>query len=204
MQRSNVPCQTLIEPIRLLFLKELIMVNIAEKVAAYNRANLETVLQAVNIALGGAERLMELQLAAAKAIVADGARTAKALTEVKDAKELVAVPGFAVEPQAEKAMAFARNVYEVTVKTQADFAKLLEERAAELNQETIATLEQVAKTAPAGAGADAVVAAMKQAVAASSSAYDTMSKAAKQVAEMTEANVTAITAKTTGAKRKAA
>lgn len=180
------------------------MVNIAEKVAAYNRANLETVLQAVNIALGGAERLMELQLAAAKAIVADGARTAKALTEVKDAKELVAVPGFAVEPQAEKAMAFARNVYEVTVKTQADFAKLLEERAAELNQETIATLEQVAKTAPAGAGADAVVAAMKQAVAASSSAYDTMSKAAKQVAEMTEANVTAITAKTTGAKRKAA
>lgn len=179
------------------------MVNVAEKVAAYNRANLETAIQAANIALGGAERLVELQLAAAKAMVADSARTAKALTEVKDAKELLGVQGFAVEPQAEKAIAFARNVYEVAVKTQADFVKLLEERSAELNQETIATLEQVAKTAPAGTGADAVVAAVKQAVAASSNAYDTMSKAAKQVAEMTEANVTAIATKAT-AKKKAA
>jgi phasin family protein len=179
------------------------MVNVAEKVVAYNRANLETALQAANIALGGAERLVELQLAAAKAMVADSARTAKALTEVKDPKELLSVQGFAVEPQAEKAIAFARNVYEVAVKTQADFVKLLEERTAEVNQETIATLEQVAKTAPAGAGADAVVAAVKQAVAASSNAYDTMSKAAKQVAEMTEANVTAIATKA-APKKKAA
>lgn len=180
------------------------MVNVAEKVAAYNRANLETAIQAANIALGGAERLMELQLAAAKALVADSARTAKALTEVKDAKELLTVPGFAIEPQTEKAAAFARNAYEVAVKTQADLVKLIEERTAELSQEAIATLEQVAKTAPAGAGADAVVAAMKQAVAASTSAYDTMSKAAKQVAEMTEANVTSLTAKAAGAKKKAA
>jgi phasin family protein len=185
-------------------LKELVMVNVAEKFVAYNRGNLETTLQAVNIALGGAERLMELQLAAAKSMVADGARTAKALTEVKDAKQLATVT---VEPQAEKAAAYARNMYEVAVKAQADFVRLMEERAAELNQETIETLEQVAKTAPAGTGADALVAAMKQAVSASSTAYGAMAKAAKQVADMTEANVTAMTTnvtKTASAKRKAA
>ncbi len=180
------------------------MVNVVDKFVALNRANLETAVQAANIALAGAERLVELNLSAAKTAIADGARVAKTWVEVKDVKDLVAAQTALAEPQLEKATAFARSVYEVAVQTQTELAKLAEERIAEANQELIAALEQAAKTAPAGLGADAAVAAVKSAVSAATSAYDTLSKAAKQVAELTEANVTAITAKAAAAKKKAA
>ncbi|GIX28956.1 MAG: hypothetical protein KatS3mg123_2837 [Burkholderiales bacterium] len=180
------------------------MVNVADKFVALNRANLETAVQAANIALAGAERLVELNLSAAKTAIAEGARAAKTWVEVKDMKDLVAAQTAIAEPQLERATAFARSVYEVAVQTQTELAKLAEERIAEANQELIAALEQAAKTAPAGLGADAAVAAMKSAVSAATNAYDTLSKAAKQMAELTEANVTAITAKAAAAKKKAA
>lgn len=179
------------------------MTNVQDKVAAVGKANLEAAIQAANITLASAERLLDLQLAAVKGAVADSARTAKALTEIKDAKDLLAFQTGFGEPGIEKAVAYSRNVYEIAVQAQSDMAKLVEERLAEFNQEVIGALEQAAKSAPAGFGTDAAVAAVKSAVAASSSAYDTMSKAAKQVAELTEANVTALAAKTAGKKKAA-
>ncbi|WP_333842131.1 phasin family protein [Pelomicrobium sp.] len=180
------------------------MVNVADKIVALNRAHLETAVQAANIALAGAERLVELNLSAAKTAIAEGARAAKTWIEVKDVKDLVAAHTAIAEPQLEKATAFARGVYEVAVQTQTELAKLAEERIAEANQALIAAFEQAAKTAPAGIGAEAAVAAVKSAVAATTTAYDTLSKAAKQVAELAEANVTAFAAKAEAAKKKAA
>ncbi|TXF13423.1 phasin family protein [Pelomicrobium methylotrophicum] len=180
------------------------MVNLAEKIVALNRANLETAVQAANIALAGAERLIELNLAATKTAIAEGARAAKAVTEVKDVKDLLAVQTASAEPQLEKAASFVRSVYEAIVQTQTDLAKLVEERIVDVNQELIAAFEQAAKTAPAGLGADAAVAAMKSAVAAATNAYDTLSKAAKQMAELTEVNMTAMASKAAAAKKKAA
>jgi secreted Zn-dependent insulinase-like peptidase len=59
-------------------------------------------------------------------------------------------------------------------------------------QKTVAgLLDKAAKSAPAGS--DVAVAAVKSAIAAATSAFDNMNKAAKQVAEITEANVAAAT-----------
>jgi phasin family protein len=179
------------------------MITAPEKLVAVNKANVETVVSIANIWLDGAERLTEVQLAAAKAAVADAAKNAKALAGLKDAQGAFALQSDLVTPSVEKVVSFSRSVYEIAAQTQAELAQVVEARVNDFNKTVIATLETVAKSAPTGVGADAAVAAVKSAVAAASSAYDTMSKAAKQVADMTEANVTAITSKSIATTKKA-
>lgn len=171
------------------------MLNATENLIALNRANVEAAVQAANIALHGLERLVEVQLSAAKAAVADSARAAKATAEAKDLSGLLALQASLAGPGMEKAAGFSRSVYEIATQTQAELTKLAEERIADFNRSAIAALEQAAKAAPSGTGADAAVALVKSAVAAASSAYDTLSKTAKQVAELTEANVAAFAGK---------
>jgi phasin family protein len=179
------------------------MIATPEKFVALNKANVETSVSVANIWLDGAERLTELHLAAAKAAVADTAKNAKILGTVKDAQGLVGLNSDLVSPSIEKFVSFSRSVYEIAAQTQSELAQVLEERVNDFNKTVVSTLESVAKSAPTGVGADAAVAAVKSAVAAASSAYDTMSKAAKQVADMTEANVTAITSRTVATPKKA-
>lgn len=182
------------------------MINAPEKFVALGKANVETAISLANLVLDSTERLVEVQLGAAKDAVTEGAKNAKALAAVKDVQGLIALQQELAQPAVEKAVGYSRNVYEVAAKAQSELGQLVEERIAEFNKDVIAALEQAVKAAPAGVGADAAVAAVKSAVAAASSAYDTMSKAAKQVADLTEANVTALTTKAVAgtAKKKAA
>lgn len=181
------------------------MINTPEKFVALGKANVEAAISVANLALESAERLVEVQLSATKEAFADGAKSAKALAAVKDVQGFIALQQELAQPAVEKAVGYSRSVYEIAAKAQAELGQLVEERVAEFNKGVIATIEQAVKAAPAGIGADAAVAAVKSAVAAASSAYDNMSKAAKQVADLTEANVTALTAKAVaGTKKKAA
>lgn len=174
-----------------------------EKLVALNKANVEAAVSVANICLDGTERLIEVQLTAAKAAVADAAKNAKIIANIKDAQGLTGLQSDLVAPGVEKLVGFSRSVYEIAAQTQSELAQVVEERVSEFNKNVIATLEQIVKSAPSGVGADAAVAAVKSAVAAASSAYDTYSKAAKQVVDMTEANVTAITSKAVQAQKKA-
>jgi gamma-glutamyl:cysteine ligase YbdK (ATP-grasp superfamily) len=94
----------------------------------------------------------------------------------------------------EKAVAYSRSVYEITTQSQGEFTKILDSQYAEMNKNVSSALDKAVKGAPAGS--DVAVAAVKSAIAAANSAYETMNKAAKQVAEMTEANVAAATSAT--------
>ena len=182
--------------------------TVTEKFAALNKANTETALSFANIALNSAARMMDLQLVVAKAMVADSTKNAQIISQVKDAQGLMALQSELVQPSVEKAVEYSRSVYEIATQTQGQIGQILEERASEFSQEVVAAMEQAVKAAPAGVGAGAAVAAMKSAVSAATSAYDTMSRTAKQVADLAEANVTAITSKAVasshGSKRKAA
>jgi hypothetical protein len=89
----------------------------------------------------------------------------------------------------------------VIAETQAELNKFFEERIAETNKNFVTVLDQAVKSAPAGS--DVAVAAVKSAMAAANQAYDAFSKATKQVAEATEATMTAAT-HTVATKKKAA
>jgi len=91
-------------------------------------------------------------------------------------------------------------VYEVTSGTQAEMTRFMESQAAEYNRSVVGLLDKFAKNAPAGS--DVAVAAVKSALAAANSAYDSMTKVAKQATEIAEANFAAATAATKDAVKK--
>lgn len=176
--------------------------NPQEQFSALQKANLETTLNLANAVLQGAERLASLQISVAKELLADNAKTARALLAARDPKELMALQP-TVEPIVERALSYSRTVYEVATQTQAEIAKVLESRLKHLTDTMSQTIEKTAQSAP---GSDVAVAAIKSAMAAAGSAYDNMQKMAKQVTQLTEANISAATdvAKGTAKKRPAA
>jgi hypothetical protein len=107
-----------------------------------------------------------------------------------------------LQPVVEKNAAYLRGLWEIASDTQAELVQLLEERVTQLNKTVVTNLDKVAKSGPAGS--DVAVAAVKSAIAAANSAYDSAVKAAKQVANLTEANVAAASQVVSVAKRKAA
>ena len=167
------------------------MLTTPEQLAAANKANVEAMLTLANTAFASAERLAALNLNTARAVLEDSVNNAKTLLGAKDLQEVISLQATLAQPSVEKAVAYSRSVYEISAQTQEEFSKLVEAQFAEVNKNVAATLDKAAKSAPAGS--DVAVAAVKSALAAANSAYDTMSKAAKQVAEIAEANVAAAT-----------
>ena len=164
---------------------------VPEQFTAANKASVETLLTIANTAFASAERLAALNLNTARSILEDTVASAKTLMGAKDVQELVALQATLAQPAVEKAVAYSRSVYEIATQTQEEFSKVVEAQYAEANKNVSAALDKAVKNAPAGS--DVAVAAVKSALAAANSAYDSVSKAAKQVAEIAEANVAAAT-----------
>ncbi len=162
-----------------------------DKIAAQNKANVETALSLANAAFASAERLAALNLNTARSVLEDVVSNAKAILSVKDVQELASLQNAAAQPLVEKAVAYSKSVYEIATQTQGEFAKVVEAQVGEVNKAFAEALDQAAKSAPAGS--DVAVAAVKSAIAAANSAYESLTKAAKQVAEVAEANVAAAT-----------
>ena len=179
------------------------MFQAPEQFLALNKANLEAAVRFAGIALEGAERMLELQLKTAKSAFADGVQQAKAFTEIKDVQELAQLKNTLAQPTIEKATSYVKSMYDVAATTQTEINKLVEEQVAEFNKQVVTSLDKVVKSAPAGS--EVAVAAVKSAITAVNSAYDNLSKSAKQFAEMTQANVDAATIQAVHvAKKKAA
>ena len=181
-----------------------------EQFASANKATVDSLLSLANTALASAERVAALNLNVARSMLEDGVAGGKSVMAAKDPQTAVSASAALVQPGIEKAVAYSRSVYEISAQTQEEFSKSLEKQFGSFQQQVAEMLDKAAKSAPVGS--DVAVAAVKSAIAAANSAFDNMNKAAKQVAEITEANVAAATnaavkavsASTVAAKKKAA
>jgi phasin family protein len=178
------------------------MYQAPEQLMAWNKANLEAAVRFAGIALEGAERMLEVQLKAAKSAFADGVQQAKMLADVKDPQEFAQLKNTLVQPNLEKATSYVKSIYDVAAATQSEINKLLEEQVSEFNKQVVTGLDKVVKSAPAGS--EIAVAAVKSAISAVNSTYDNLSKSAKQFAEMSQANIEAATSQVVHASKKKA
>ena len=165
-----------------------------EQITSANKAGLETVLGFAGSQFAAFERLSVLNFNAAKAAFEEGLGRTKALLNAKDAQEYFALNTAASQPALEKVVAYSRGVYEVAAQSQSELVKFLEARSAEFSKTLVGILDKVSKSAPAGS--DVAVAAVKSALAAASTAYDSFNKVAKQATEIAEANFAAAAAPT--------
>lgn len=160
----------------------------AEQLMASQKANMETLFGLTNKAFEGIEKLVELNVQASKAALAETANQTQALMGVKDAQELLALQAGLMQPLAEKTAAYSRHLYDIATGTTTEFGKALEGQAAEAQAKFMGLVDGAAKNAPAGS--ETAVAVMKSAVAAANNAFESVQKAVKQASDMAEANFT--------------
>ena len=170
-------------------LKEKTMMT-AEQMIAAQKANLETMFGLTEKAFAGVEKMVELNMAAAKAALADTQSQAHAVMNVKDVQELMALQAGYLQPLSEKAVAFSRHVYDIASTTSKEFSHAFEEKAVEAQKSVIGLVDSVSKNAPAGS--ESAVAMMKSAISASQTAIESVQKAVKQATEAAEANLQAM------------
>ena len=122
----------------------------------------------------------------------DGANSAVAtMLEVKDPKEFVEFAQNSVGPVSAKVTDYFKTLYKIN----SDFLKsgsdYVESESEEINKIITDQVEEMSKNAPAGT--EGVVAMTKSSLAASSSTYESMTKAAKQVFDIVDNNIEAAT-----------
>lgn len=157
-----------------------------EQVMASHKANIETFVGLTSKAFEGVEKVVELNLTASKAALAEIADHARAVLSVKDAQELLALQSGMVQPLAEKTAAYSRHLYDIASGSTAELSKAFEDQAAETQKKFMGLVDTAAKNAPAGS--ETAVAVMKSAVAAANNALDSVQKAVKQATEVAESN----------------
>lgn len=174
----------------------------SEQLLASQKANVETLFGLTNKAFEGIEKLLELNVAASKAALADASNQTQAVLSAKDAQELLALQASLFQPLAEKAAAYSRHLYDIAQGTGAEFSKTFEAQASQAQAKFASLLDDATKNAPAGS--EAAVAIMKSAVAAATNAIESMQKAVKQASEVAEANFNAVAKTATDATKAAA
>jgi phasin family protein len=173
-----------------------------EQVMASQKASIETLLGLTSKAFEGMEKIVELNLNASKAALAESAENAKAMLSVKDAQELMALQSSLLQPLAEKTAAYSRHLYEIASGSTAELNKTFEGQAAEAQQKFLGLVDTAAKNAPAGS--EPAVAMMKSAVAAANNALESVQKAVKQATDAAETNFKSVAASTVEAGKSSA
>ncbi|HNW02185.1 MAG TPA: phasin family protein [Burkholderiaceae bacterium] len=172
-----------------------------EQVMSSHKANIETLLGLTTKAFEGVEKIVELNLTASKAALAESGETAKAMLSVKDAQELLALQSGLFQPLAEKTAAYSRHLYDIASGSTAEFGKAFEGQAADAQKKFMGLVDNAAKNAPAGS--ETAVAVMKSAVAAANNALESVQKAVKQATDVAEANFNAVSATAVNATKQA-
>ncbi len=162
-----------------------------EQIAAAHKANMETLFGLTNKAFEGVEKIVELNMTAAKAALKEAAQTTQAALSAKDAQELLALQASLMQPLADKTAAYSRHLYDITSGAAAEFGKVMEVQASETQRKVGAMVENMGRNAPAGS--EASVAMMKNMVSAANTAFESVQKAVKQASDTAQSNFNSMT-----------
>ncbi len=168
------------------------MYNATEQFAELNKANVAQATKLAAIALENTEKLMRLNLSAAKAALAQGVEGATAAATIKDVQDLVAIRAKYAETGVQTALGYSKSLYEMASETQAQYSAFAEEAWSAYTKGLASWVEKASKAAPAGS--DAGFNALKSTVAATTAAFDQFQKATKQVVNFADASVRAAAA----------
>jgi phasin family protein len=172
-----------------------------EQFVATNKANFQALMGLSAKAFEGVEQLTALNLQVVKAGLEEATETGLAALSAQDPQSLLALQAGLVQPAAEKATAYGRQVYGIVASLTADAEKLAGEQAAAAQSAFVALIDAAGKNAPEGSSSG--IALLKSAMATANNAFEGLQKAGRQAAETAEANYTAVTRPVTKAASKA-
>ena len=173
-----------------------------EQFGDFSKSIVDSAIKFAKVSFDSAERMIALNLEAAKVSLDVTAKNANAATSVKDVQELNGLRTKAGETGLEFIVGYSKNLYDISTAAQAQYSSLVEERVSAFQKTVAEGIDKAAKNAPAGT--DVAFAALKSSMAASTAAMDTMSKASKQVSAFADTAIKSATDTATkaAAKRK--
>lgn len=137
----------------------------------------------------GVEKLVELNISTARSTLEESSAAARQLLGAKDPQEFFSLTASQAQPNAEKALAYSRQLASIATGTGAEFSKAAESQIVEANRKVISLVDEVSKNAPAGS--ESFVAAVKTAISNANAGYEQFSKTSKQAVEALETNMNA-------------
>lgn len=168
------------------------MTTYTEQFSAAAKANFEAQIalfsQLANKTFEGVEKLVDLNLKAAKSSLEEGQATAQKLFAAKDPQEFFSLSSAQAQPTVEKSVAYSRHLSSIFSSTQAELTKAAEAQIAETNRKVISLIDEASKNAPAGS--EQAISLLKSTIGNLNAGYEQFTKSAKQAAEVIEANVT--------------
>jgi phasin family protein len=165
------------------------MYNATEQFVELNKAGVAQASKIAAVTLGNAEKLMNLNLTAAKSALAQSLESAQAVASVKDVQELLNLRTRLAETGVQTALAYSRTFYELASEAQAELTAISEETWANYSRGVANWVDTASKSAPAGS--DVAVNAFKSTFAATTAAFDQFQRATKQVVNLADASVRA-------------
>ena len=152
-------------------------------------------------AFASVEKIVELNMTLAKESFAESAAVAQQLMSAKGPQEFIALTTAKVKPNADKVVAYGRELASIAAAAQSEFSRDAELQISQTRNKIAALVDDVSKNAPTGS--EQVVAMVKTAMTNANAGYDQFSKTAKQASDTIEANVSTAVAKFSQAAEKA-
>lgn len=159
--------------------------------ADWQKAAVDAALTGAQTALTGAEQLLRLNLATARATLEQQTQLAQEILAVREPQQLEALRTKIAQSSMQQSASYAQTVYEIVNETRTQLAKLAQQQMAQVNEGAAKAAGAMGQGAP---GADVALNAMKSSMAASTAMLDSLSRASQQFAELSEANIKAVTA----------
>jgi phasin family protein len=172
------------------------MLNTEQHTAA-QKANFEALMGLATKAFDGVEQLTALNLGVARAGLERANQAGMAALSVRDPQSLLALHTSLLQPAAEDAVAYGRQVYGIVSSVKADIENVATRQASAAQGSFAALIDAAGKNLPEGSGNG--IALFKAAVETANSAFDSLQKAGRQAAKTAEANYTSATGSVTKA-----
>ena len=166
-----------------------------------NKAALQSLEGISTQAFAGVEKLVELNLAASKAVLGETFSHVQAILGAKDAQQVIALQSGLLKPLADKSAAYAQHVQTIVTGSGSEFTKAVEAKTAEAQKAFAGAVESMTKNAPAGS--ESAVAAFKNALTAGQNALESAQSQAKKAVETAQTNFTAAATQAADAVKKA-
>lgn len=168
------------------------MLPIQDHISVAAKANLEAQFamytSLTSKTLEGIEKLVNLNISAARASMEESAATARQLLTAKDPQEVFSLVTAQTKPTFEKALAYSGYLVNIASNTHSEFNKAAEVQLAEVSRKMNEMVGEAAKKGPAGS--ESFMAIMKSVFGNANAGYEQMSKSTRQAMEAMEANIT--------------
>lgn len=162
-----------------------------EQMMAAQRAVLETV-QSIGVkSLEGTEKLVALNMQAARMAVEETTDNVRAMLDVREPSKLAETAMSMARPGGEKFASYAKHVYDITSETSGSIVEAMQRHVKDAQEQAADWFDTAAKTAPAGS--EPLFAAARNAFSVARASYDQALSAGQKFAEFAEQGVAVAT-----------